>query len=188
MTADRSADIVARVDFQYHWRTWALFLLVFGYGLYSLYDGYINYPRLNAAWEHADTRVGRSAKPPHEKSSVMFNQIAGIVLTTLSIPLLAWRLHRSRGEYRLSGDTLSVPGHVAIQLNQIRGLDLVKWDTKGIAVIECEGQARIALSDMIYQRDPTDQIVDRIEKHLNVQDASQKVEEKSPQMDTDGHR
>jgi hypothetical protein len=167
-----SGDIVARVDFQYHWRTWALFLLVFGYGIFSLYDGFIRYPRQNADWAHTEPGVGRAAKPPHEQSSVVFNQAAGIGLTILSIPLLTWRLYRSRGAYRLSSDSLQVPGQSPIPLNQIRGLDLVRWDPKGLAVIECEGGQKLVLNDMIYQRDPTDKIVQRIEAHLTAQDRS----------------
>jgi hypothetical protein len=161
-----SGDIVARVDFQYHWRTWALFLLVFGYGLYSLWDGYINYPRQNEAWSHTDVAIGKTAKPPHEQSSVRFNQIAGVLLTSLSLPLLAWRLRRARGEYRLSGNSLRTPGNPPITFNQIRGLDLLKWDSKGVAIVECENDRKVILNDMIYQRDPTDKIVDRIEAHL----------------------
>jgi hypothetical protein len=174
--AKPAGDVVARVDFQYRWRTWALFLLFFVWGLLSLKDGFIVYPRDNAAWARMDERVNRPAKPPHEASSVIFNQIIGIGLTVLSIPLLAWRSYRSRGAYRLVGDSVHVPGHPPVTLSQIRGLDLVRWDRKGIAVVEWEDPAgqnrRFNLNDMIYERTATDRIVDRIETHLNAQDAS----------------
>jgi len=169
-------EVFARVDFQYRWRTWALFLLLIGWGLWSLHDGFVVYPRENAAWAQMDERVDRPAKPPHEQSAVLFNQIIGVVLTICSVPVLAWRSYRSRGAYRLVGDTLHVPGHPPITFAQIRGLDLVRWDRKGIAVVEYGQEAaaprRLILNDMVYERNATDQIVDRIEAHLNAQDAS----------------
>ena len=123
-----------------------------------------------------DERVNRPAKPPHEISSVIFNQAIGIGLTILSIPLLAWRSYRSRGAYVLAGDIVRVPGLDPVALSQIRGLDLVRWDRKGMAVVEygdAAGQIqRFVLNDMIYERTATDRIVDRIEAHLNSQDAS----------------
>jgi hypothetical protein len=171
-----TGDVVARVDFQYRWRTWALFLLLLVFGLWCLRDGFFVWPRENAAWSRRDAKVDRPPKPPHETSSVLFNQVFGVGLTLLSIPVFAWRAHKSRGEYRLSGNTLSVPGHPPISLEQIRGLDLVQWDRKGIATVEYEtagGPHRsLQLQDMIYERRPTDRIVKRIEDHLEAQDAS----------------
>lgn len=170
-----SGDIVARVDFQYRWRTWALGIFLLGIGLYSLHDGFIAYPRDNAAWEQMGNRVDRPLRPPHDPPGIVFNQFAGVLCTALSIPILIWRERRSRGEYRLSGNTLHVPGQAPIEMQEIQGLDLVRWDRKGIAVIECQspgGMRRVAINDMIYQRQPTDQIVDRIEAHLTAMDAS----------------
>jgi len=169
-------DVVARVDFQYRWRTWALFLLFFGWGVWSLNDGFVVYPRDNAAWARMDERINRPTKPPHEQSGVLFNQVFGVALTSLSIPILAWRSYRSRGAYRLAGDKVEVPGHPPVSFSQIRSLDLVRWDRKGIAVVDYtmpSGQVnQLVLNDMIYERTATDQIVDRIEAYLNAQDAS----------------
>ncbi|HSU68937.1 MAG TPA: hypothetical protein VLJ39_18790, partial [Tepidisphaeraceae bacterium] len=62
--ADPPGDIVARVDFQFRWRTWALFLLMFGAGLFSIKDGFFTYPKDNAAWA-SQPRADRAPKPPH---------------------------------------------------------------------------------------------------------------------------
>jgi hypothetical protein len=84
---------------------------------------------------------------------------------------LAWFLYTSRGEYRLSGDTLTVPGHPPVPLQFIRSLDKSFWDRKGIAYIDYELPApsvsgRIKLDDFVYERPPTDAIVERIEHYL----------------------
>lgn len=175
-TADPSGDIVARVDFQYRWRSFAFAFLILAIGLWCLHDGFLVYPRENAAWERMGNRADRPARPPHDPPGVLFNQFAGILCTAISVPILIWREYRSRGEYRLSGRTLQVPGQPPVSFDEIQGLDLVRWDRKGIAVIECEVSGvrrRIALNDMIYQRGPTDRIVERIETHLAAMDSAE---------------
>lgn len=175
--ASASGDVIARVDFQYRWRSWAFALLMLMVGLWSLNDGFVVYPRDNAAWERMAGSVDRPPKPPHDQAGVLFNRFAGVLCTAISIPFLVWRERRSRGEYRLAGNTLHVPGHEPVTLDQIRGLDLVRWDRKGIAVVEYElptgPKQTLKLCDMLYQREPTDQIVERIEAHLNALDAKQ---------------
>jgi hypothetical protein len=170
-----SGDVVARADFQYRWRSWAFAILMLIVGGWSLNDGFVVYPRDNAAWERMAGSVDRPPKPPHDQAGVIFNQFAGVLCTVVSIPFLIWRERRSRGEYRLSGNRLSVPGHEPVTLDQIRGLDLLRWDRKGIALLEYQlptgKKGTLKLCDMIYQREPTDTIVERIEAHLNALDA-----------------
>jgi hypothetical protein len=80
--------------------------------------------------------------------------------------LLAWSIHKSRGVYRLAGQTLSVPGHPDIQLDDITRIDKQKWDRKGIVYLYYTTQAGqsgvIVLDDFIYDRPPTDEIYSRI--------------------------
>lgn len=174
--AEPSGDIVARVDFQYRWRSWAFAILMLAIGLWCLHDGFVVWPRENAAWEQMGNRVDRPPRPPHDPPGVLFNQFAGILCTAISVPFLIWREYRSRGEYRLSGRTLHVPGQPPVSFDEIQGLDLVRWDRKGIAVLECQSSGitrRIALYDMIYERGPTDQIVERIEAHLAAMDSAE---------------
>jgi hypothetical protein len=179
--AHASGDIVARVDFQYRWRSWAFAIMMLLVGIWSLNDGFNVYPRDNAAWEQT-SQLDRSPKPPHDPAGILFNRFAGILCTAVSIPFLIWREYRSRGEYRLAGNTLHVPGHQPVTLDRIRGLDLMRWERKGIALVEYENpdgvKRSLKLSDMIYQRPPTDQIVERIEAHLNAMDA--KLTESAP--------
>jgi hypothetical protein len=80
-------------------------------------------------------------------------------------------LHVSRGTYRLTGDTLEVPGHPPVRLGEITEIDSSKWDRKGIAYLRYQtaGRAsgRMTLDDFVYEREPTDQIYDRAVAALN---------------------
>jgi hypothetical protein len=174
--AEPSGDIVARVDFQYRWRSWAVAILLLGMGVYCLHDGFFVYPRENAAWEKMGDRVDRPARPPHDPAGVLFNQFAGVVCTIVGIPFLVLREYRSLGEYRLADRTLHVPGHPPIPFEHIQGLDLTRWDRKGIAILECKDAGKncqVLLNDMIYDRGPTDRIVKQIEAHLASMDMAE---------------
>lgn len=180
-TAAPPGDIVARVDFQYRWRSWAFAILMLGIGLWCIHDGFVVYPRENAAWEQMGNRMDRPTHPPHDPPGVLFNQFAGILCTAVSVPFLIWREYRSRGEYRLSGRTLYVPGQPPVSFDEIQSLDLVRWERKGIAVLECQSagaKRAVALCDMIYERGPTDQIVARIEGYLAALDSAEPAKSK----------
>ena len=90
-TPEPSRDIVAHVDFQYRWRSWAFAILMLAIGLLCLRDGFVVWPRENAAWEQMGNRVDRPTRPPHDPPGVLFNQFAGILCTAVSIPFLIWR-------------------------------------------------------------------------------------------------
>jgi hypothetical protein len=67
---------------------------------------------------------------------------------------------------------LHVPGHPPIPLNNIRKVDKRLWERKGIAYVEYEvpGSAerrQFKLDDFVYERQPTDAIFERIEKHVS---------------------
>ena len=171
----QGGELVARADFQYRWRVYLFFVVLFGWGLWSLYDGFVNWPRENARWDalRADNHAAMAQKN-HTSTSILLNQVLGIALPAISLPLFIWLMYRSRGEYRLTQDTLHVPGHPPIALDRVQALDKSRWDRKGIAVVEYEspdgGKRAATLRDMVYHRRTTDQIVDRIEEHLNPKD------------------
>lgn len=169
--APSSNDIVARADFQYRWRVYAFFILVFGYGLWSLRDGFFLWPRENAQWQ---AMIARGERPPqalHNDAGILINQVLGVVLPVVSLTAFVWLMYRSRGEYRLSSATLNAPGHPPIPLHAIQSLDKSRWDRKGVATVEyrlSDGrEGRIPLRDMVYNRRETDLIVQRIEEHLD---------------------
>ena len=58
-----------------------------------------------------------------------------VLLPVAGVAFLCWALYNSRGAYRLTGETLRVPGHPPIPLDRIEELDKDKWDKKGIAYV-----------------------------------------------------
>lgn len=168
--ASSTGELVARADFQYRWRVYLFFILVFGYGLLSIRDGFFRWPQQNAEWDQMRAAGKMPPQVNHNEAGILINQVLGVVFPAVSLPLFIWLMYRSRGEYRLNGQTLSVPGHAPVPLDKFIALDKSRWDRKGIAVVEYQppdGKPRqIALRDMVYHRATTDQIVERIETYL----------------------
>jgi hypothetical protein len=157
--------IVARCDPWYRIKQSVVVIICLGAGLWCLYDGFYRFPKENAQWNPA-----HGVKPPHGPYDAPLNKALGLVLPPLGIFFLVRMLRSTRGEYRLDGDTLHVPGHPPIPLSSIRLIDKAIWERKGIARIEYElgesGQRNsFKLDDIAYLREPTDQILDRIEAY-----------------------
>ena len=168
--SNASGELVARADFQYRWRVYLFFVIMFGYGLWSLHDGFIVWPRENAQWKAMEDRGLKPPEKYHNDAGIFLNRVLGVLLPGISLPLFVWLMYRSRGAYRLSDGALRVPGHPRVPLESIEALDKTRWDRKGIATVEYKDTAgatrRLTLRDMVYERKTTDQIVDRIEAHL----------------------
>ncbi len=159
--------IVAKPSGSYRFKWIVMSLALIGYGGWSIYDGFVRYPREN---DHATRPTEQGGlgleKAPHPGYDVPFNRVIGILLPPLGLAALAWTIYNSRGEYRLEGETLRIPGHPSLQLSDIREVDKSKWERKGIAYLEYEaagGAAKARLDDYIYERRPTDAIMERIE-------------------------
>jgi hypothetical protein len=174
-----TGEIVADPARDYRWKRYILVLVLLGYGLMSLYDGFVRYPRENAA----DRANGIDAlHVRHPGFDIQLNQGLGILLPPLSLLFLAWILYNSRGCYRLEDDTLRVPGHLPIPLSAVRKIDRAKWDRKGIAYVEYQipgtgKSGRFKLDDFIYRREPTDRIFEAIENAVSPDKAVAAVEE-----------
>jgi len=157
-----AAVIVAKASRDYRWRRYLLAIFLFGYGLYSCYDGFKRYPR-----ENAEDRAHGLEIVRHPGLDVQFNQAFGVGLPPLSILFVCWILYASRGKYQFDGESISVPGHGTVPLKAIRRINREKWDRKGIAYLEYQvpGSAKlgvIKLDDFIYERQPTDEIFARV--------------------------
>jgi hypothetical protein len=110
-------------------------------------------------------------QPLHSDTDILWQKRLAYGLPVLSACMLAWFLYNSRGEYRLSGNVLSVPGHPPVALEDILEVDKHLWDRKGIAYIICKtnaGKIRLRLDDFVYDRDPTDVIYARILTFMGV--------------------
>jgi len=169
-SAPADTPLVARADFQYRWRVYAIFIVMFGYGVLSIRDGFYKWPAENALNHEMIARHEKPSEADHNDAAILINKVLGVLLPAISLPLFIWLMYRSRGAYRLEKDTLSLPGLAPIPLDKIQALDKSRWEKKGIAVVEYHdgaGSTQTAtLRDMVYERRTTDQIVDRIEKSL----------------------
>lgn len=160
--------IVARAGRYYRNTRYVFCLGLIGMGLWFAYDGWVRYPR-----EQAMHRENPKTGKPHTDTDIKLQKVLGTTLPPAGILFLGWTLYRSRGAYRLAGNVLSVPGHPDVPLDAIRAMDKSRWDRKGIACVDYEVDApagaagRITLDDFIYERPPTDRIVERIEAHLS---------------------
>lgn len=141
-------------------------------GGWFLYDGYVKYPRANEAARQA----GRD-KMPHSEFDLKLQRLIGYALPPLGIACAIWTAYTSRGQYRLAGNVLHVPGHPPVPVEAIRAIDKRKWDRKGIVYLDYElpdsgKTGRVKLDDYIYEREPTDAILERIEAEV-LPDATQ---------------
>lgn len=158
------APIVARAGRYYRNMRYLMAVMMVGVGCYFLYDGYIGWPTENAA------KAAEGSKIPHDEFQILFQKVIGFTLLPAAAVLLMVFLHRSRGEYRLAGETLRVPGHPAIGLGAIRKIDKRLWKRKGIAYLEYEvpgssGRGRLKLDDFIYDQKPIDRIFECVEAY-----------------------
>ena len=209
MTTDASAttphtEIVAPPASYYRRTRYLMVVMLIGGGLWFAYDGWVGWPghnaRLNAAEAARDAAVKSGDKEKERQLNVeiskmnrrytskdlLLQQFLGATLPPAGVALLIWTLYNSRGAYRLSGDTLHVPGHPPVPLDTVRRIDKRLWDRKGIAYIDYEldgggggvtRDGRIKLDDFVYDRKPTDDIYDRIERYVTppADDASEAI-------------
>lgn len=170
-------EIIARAGRYYRWTRYIISVgLLIGWGSLAVKDGFFVWPaelekakKLEESGSHAEVK-------PHSETDIRFQQVLGLTMPPLGLALLIWTLYNSRGQYRLSGHTLYVPGHPPVPLESIVKLDETLWAKKGIAWIEYalpagEGPAdpalesrELKLDDFVYERAPTDAIVERIKQ------------------------
>jgi hypothetical protein len=164
-------DVVARGGKYYRNTRYILAAALVFWGLYNVRDGFFNWPAQNEHYrQEAMARGLDPSRKPHSDADILINQGLGILLPPLGIFLLAWMLRSSRGEIRLVGDVLSVPGHPPVPLINIESIDKQKWDRKGIAILSYRLDTgkfgKIKLDDFVYDRSPIDQIFERVEQSL----------------------
>jgi hypothetical protein len=164
-------DVVARASMEYRVKRYLMVALLVGWGVWSLYDGYVRYPTEN---EQALRNTPGLEKKPHTTTDIMLNRWIGYVLPPVGLALLAFAQYNSRGRYELRGQVLNVPGHPPVPLDAIRAIDKTDWDRKGIAYLDYElangTKGRLRLDDFIYERQPTDDIFKRIEDYTGTGD------------------
>lgn len=166
--------ITARGGTYYRVTRYLFSALLLGMGGWFAYDGFVTYPRHNELHllHVRDPANHPKDYPTHNAASIRLQKILGFTLPVAGVGLLAWTLYNSRGAYRLAGDVLSVPSHPDVPLSAITEIDKSKWDRKGIARLSYalpDGRrGRLTLDDFVYDRPPTDRILETIETRLGV--------------------
>ncbi|HET6249436.1 MAG TPA: hypothetical protein VFE47_17220 [Tepidisphaeraceae bacterium] len=177
-----SQDIVARAGRYYRNARYVICAMALAAGLWFGYDGFYNWPRQRDAYIHESRAEQVKGQEPHSETDIALQCWLAGVLIPLAPILLGLFLYRSRGEYRLSGTTLDVPGHPPVPVDQMLSLDMSKWKRKGIAYLTyrvegSDGEHRLKLDDFVYAQIPTDQIVEQLDECLNPEDESAADEE-----------
>jgi hypothetical protein len=182
--APGAGELVARPDRAYRWKHLIMALVLIGGGALFAYDGWVRWPAQNVRAADLERRHAAETDPArkdqlsrelrevskHTDLDILFQKVLAFVLPLAGLFWGAWTLRDTRGVYRMTGaGTLHVPGHPSITLADIRRIDKRKWDRKGVAYLhyEQEGAGGVAkLDDFAYDREPTDAMLDRIEKSL----------------------
>jgi len=163
-------DVVARGAAYYRNARFILAAALMLYGIWSIHDGFYSWPAMNAKEVARDKILGLDPKPPHSDMDVLFNKVLGCALPPLAGLLIFWTMYNSRGEVRLEGQTLSVPGHPPIPLPSVESIDKQRWERKGIALVsyrlDTGKVGNFKLDDFVYEREGISRIFKRIEKAL----------------------
>ena len=181
-------ELIAEPEPGYRWKHLIVAVAMIAFGLWFAYDGWKKWPEENrriaqvqkekeaASAANNTAEVERLAKELqelnyHTDMDLLIQKILAFTLPAFGIFWGAWTLKDTRGVYRMSGNTLYVPGHPPVTVDDIRRIDKRKWDKKGIAYLHYEvGQPPKAgilkLDDFAYERKPTDDMLERIEKNV----------------------
>jgi hypothetical protein len=165
-----AAEIVARPDNWYRGKRLLLAVGMIVFGGWFAYDGWVKWPR-----ENEEARSRGDLRPVHSDLDLMIQKTLAIALPPLGLLWIARILYTSRGTYRLRDGQLSIPGHPEMPIEAITQINLERWDRKGIAVVDYShaGQTgRFKLDDFIYERKPTDEILDQIKARIAPEDSA----------------
>lgn len=193
-------SVKANISGSYRWRLAIIGVGFCLFGLYCLYDGFIAYPRKQqigleyqrhmdegrlAEWEAYATKRGWPTDSPKMISdmSIYTQFIMAAIVFPIGI-IFTVAFVRSLNRYVAMDHTgLSTQAGLRCRFEQITGLDIRRWKTKGIAIVQFkndDGQPRlITLDDWKYDRDATATIYNRVAQHLGVAD-SPGVDEATP--------
>jgi hypothetical protein len=168
-------EIVARAGRYYRVTRYIMTAVLLGMAAWFAYDGFVTYPRDNQIHRlhEQDPLKYPDDKQPHTDTDIQMQKALAVLLPAVALALLSWTMWNSRGAYRLRGDVLSVPGHPDVPLSAITKIDKSKWDRKGIAYLDYEvagtggvSNGTLKLDDFVYDRPPTDRILEAIEARL----------------------
>ena len=184
--------IIAGPASYYRMTRYIMVTLLLGMGLWFGYDGFKGWPNENTQITELAKKLDQlkkadegkpspseeytklsadplARKPIHTDFDIMLQKGLAFGLPVAALLMFLWARHNSRGEYRIAGQLLSVPGHPNVPFAAILEIDKALWDRKGIAYVTYRsgaGKAKLRLDDFIYERDPTDEIYKRLEAYM----------------------
>ncbi|MCC6424238.1 MAG: hypothetical protein IT447_12235 [Phycisphaerales bacterium] len=185
-------ELIARAGSYYRRTRYIMAILLIAGGAWFGYDGFVGYPRENQQLREINAQLAEAQKNQdsqrirelsdqqknfkrhsgelaHSEMDILIQKVLCFVLPPIGLLLLFWTFFNSRGAYRLTDQTLTVPGHPPVPIDSIRKIDKRKWDRKGIAYLSYElpdgKSGTIKLDDFVYERTPTDAIFARIEQY-----------------------
>jgi hypothetical protein len=181
-------EIIALPDPGYRWKHLIMAVLMIAGGMWFAYDGWVKWPAENRRAEqvqrekeiaeeaHQTDKVESLAAElsklkKHTEMDLLIQKMLACALPAFGIFWGAWTLRETRGQYRMAGDTIEFPGHPPITFENIRRIDKRRWDRKGVAFLHYEhgnppAPGIVKLDDFAYERKPTDEILERIEKNV----------------------
>jgi len=173
--------IVAKAGSYYRNMRYLICALCVFMGAWFLYDGMVGYPAKNKKVDDVAAKRDAATDPTeiatysaeltklgekHPEGDLKNQKIIGSILPFVGFALLGYWLYKSRGEYRLENDVLTVPGHPPIPINAVQAIDTSSWEKKGIAQVNYNTaaghQGKITLDDFVYERQPIDDIYDTL--------------------------
>jgi hypothetical protein len=176
--------IVALPDRKFFIKRMVIAAVVVGFAAFFLYDGFVRYPNHNRKVEAVEAKrkaldasasvdqtapIDKELRDLGNKKSdfdILLQRLIGFALTPVGLFLLFKFLRESRGELKLDGDVIYVPGHPPVPIPSITAVNNVRWEKKGIAIFDyrlADGTSgRFKIDDFVFVRPPTDAIHDEI--------------------------
>ena len=181
----------AMISSTYRWRLLLIALMGIGWGGWSIYDGFWNYPAQDVVanafqevkaknpdtwrdvWTKTATANGWSTEDPGAPHSA-FDRRAQYVMAAITLPFglfFGWAYLTSFNRW-VATDEQGVSTSTGQQapFSSITKLNKDRWKTKGIARVYYTdsqgGERRIVLDDWKYEARPTQQMLEEIEAQL----------------------
>ena len=183
-------EVTAKMSPDYRWRRGLLAIVLIGWAGWSFYDGVVTYPDQRqraeaflqlrnsgesdwaAKWQHAARQHGwlvDDPGKPHSRQDII-TQYIYVAITLPAGLLCVWSFVRSFRRWIAADESgLLTSSGKRVPFDTITGLNLDRWDRKGIAVVlydSADGLGKLVLDDWKYDRTATGALVDRVQSHL----------------------